>query len=224
MTDRIVLITGATGVLGTLAAHEFAAQGDSLALLSNDQVHLESIAGELNLPANRIHIQTIDLLDSEALQDSARLIGSKFGRVDVLIHLVGGWTGGKTIPETGSDELSFMLNQHVWTTFNLFQAFNPLLASSSQGRVISISSPLTVKPAAKMGVYSAAKAAQESLVLTLGEELRDKEVTANIIHVSSIDVKRNGKGTPPEEILSAIAFLCGSEANRITGARIPIYR
>jgi NAD(P)-dependent dehydrogenase (short-subunit alcohol dehydrogenase family) len=224
MTDRIVLITGATGVLGTLAAQAFARQGDSLALLSNDQGLLESIAGDLKLPDKRIFIQTIDLLDAPAVRESARIIGEKFGRVDVLVHLVGGWTGGKTLPDASPDDLSFMLNQHVWTTFNLFQAFSPLLASSSQGRVIAVSSPLTVKPVAKMGVYSAAKAAQENLVLTLGEELHSKGVTANIIHVKSIDVKHTGEGTLPEEILSILLFLSSSGAGRISGTRIPAYK
>ena len=224
MTDRVVVITGATGVLGMLTAQTFAAQGDALALLSIDQAQLDSLARGLNLPSDRILTLAVDLLDAQALQASAKAIIEKFDRVDVLIHLVGGWTGGKTLTEAGADELTSMLNQHVWTTFNLFQAFTPYLVNSKHGRVIAVSSPVTINPTAKLGIYAAAKSAQENLVLTLAEELRETSVTANVIQVKSIDVKRTGKGTTPEEIVSAIIFLCGSGAEKISGTRIPVYR
>ena len=116
-----------------------------------------------------------------------------------------------------------MLNQHAWTTFNLFQAFVPHLIASGWGRVLTLSVPLTVRPAAKMGAYAAGKSAQEALVTTLAEETRGRGVTANIIHVQSIDAKGTGKGTTPAEIVAAMMWLCSDEASKVTGARIPIY-
>ncbi len=142
-----------------------------------------------------------------------------------MIHLVGGWVGGKTIPESSRDDLEFMLNQHVWTTFNLFQSFVPKIASSNWGRVIIVSQPVTVKPAAKSAIYAAAKSAQESLALTLAEEFKDSGLTANIIHVKAIDIKGNAlrEGTSPAEIVSAMIYLFSEEANKINGVRLPLY-
>ena len=74
-----------------------------------------------------------------------------------------------------------------------------------------------------MGAYAAAKSAQETLVLTLAEELREQGVTANIIQVKAIDVKGTGKGTSPQEIVAAMTYLCSDEAAKVTGARIPVY-
>ncbi len=119
MKSKTIVITGATGVLGNLVAKTFAERGDNIVLLDRDQVKLDSLTASLNLPSNRIHAQTIDLLDAQALHDSAEAVHSKFGSIHALIHLVGGWVGGKTIPESSRDDLEFMLNQHVWTTFNL---------------------------------------------------------------------------------------------------------
>lgn len=222
MTDHVVLITGATGALGKLTAQTFAALGDSLVLLSRNQNELDSLACDLNLPSDQILTRTVDLLDSQALRDSSEAVEAKFGRVDVLIHLIGGWTGGKTIVETAVEDFSSMLNQHVWTTFHLFQAFVPQIAAN--GRVIIVSSPLATNPTAKMGAYAAAKSAQETLTLTLAEELRDQGVTANIIQVKSIDVKGTGKGTQPSEIVAKMEYLCSEEASKVTGTRIPIYK
>jgi len=220
MTKTIV-ITGATGVLGNLVARTFAERGHNIALLAHDQNKLDSLVTDLNLPKERLYTQTIDLLNGPAVHDSAKAVLSKFGSVHALIHLVGGWTGGKTIPESSKDDFEFMLNQHVWTTFHLLQVFAPHMAESKWGRVIIVSKPETVKPAAKTALYTAAKSAQESLVLTLAEEYKDSGLTANIIHVKSIDIK--GNGTTPAEIVSAMTYLFSDEANKVNGARIPLY-
>ncbi|MBK9211191.1 MAG: SDR family oxidoreductase [Anaerolineales bacterium] len=222
MTKTIV-ITGATGALGNLVAKTFAELGHNIALLDRNQIKLDSLTRDLNLPSERLYTQTIDLLNGPAVHDSAEAVVSKFGRIHALIHLVGGWTGGKTLPESSKDDFESMLNQHVWTTFHLLQAFAPHLAASQHGRVIIVSKPETVKPSAKTALYTAAKSAQESLVLTLAEEYKDSGLTANVIHVKSIDTKNEGKGTTPAEIVSAMTYLFSDEASKVNGARIPLY-
>ena len=223
MKNRVVVITGATGVLGQLATHTFAEGGASLALISDDQKKLEKLASELNLPDDRILTHTANLLDEKAVQDSAEAVSAKFGRVDGLIHLVGGWTGGKTLTEADADEFKFMLNQHAWTTIHLLRAFSPRLAQNGWGRVIAVSSPLANVPTAKMGAYAMGKAAQETLLMTLADEFAGTDVTANVIQVKAIDVKVTGKGTSPQEIVSAMLYLFSDEAGKVNGARIPLF-
>jgi NAD(P)-dependent dehydrogenase (short-subunit alcohol dehydrogenase family) len=222
--QRVIVITGATGALGNLAAHSFAECGASLALLDNNQEKLDELVRGLNLPEARLLTLVADLRSEEAVHSAAETVFAKFGRVDGLFHLVGGWTGGKTFSETSVDDLDFMLNQHVWTTFHLFRTFGPRLAANGWGRVIIVSMPLSVHPAPKMSAYAAGKAAQEALVETLAEELKDNGVTANIIHVKSIDVKGEGKGTTPAEIVASMLYLCSDEAAKINGVKIPLYR
>jgi NAD(P)-dependent dehydrogenase (short-subunit alcohol dehydrogenase family) len=222
--QRVVVITGATGGLGNLVAHSFAERGASLALLDHDQEKLDDLVRSLNLPETRLLTLVADLRNGDAVRFAAESVSAKFGRVDALFHLVGGWTGGKTISETSVDDLDFMLNQHVWTTFHLFQAFGPRLATNGWGRVLIVSMPLTIHPAPKMSAYAAGKAAQEALVQTLAEELKGNGVTANIIHVKSIDVKGEGKGTTPAEIVASMLYLFSEEASKISGAKIPLYR
>jgi short-subunit dehydrogenase len=223
MKAETIVITGATGILGNLVAKTFASNGHNIALLDRDQIKLDSLTRDLNLPSERLYTQTIDLLNGPAVHDSAEAVLSKFGRVSALIHLVGGWTGGKTIPESSVGDFESMLNQHAWTTLHLLQAFAPYLAASQHGRVMIVSMPVTVNPSAKMALYAAAKSAQESLVLTLAEEYKDSGLTANVIHVKSIDTKGDGKGTTPAEIVSAMTYLFSDEAGKVNGARIPLY-
>ena len=116
-----------------------------------------------------------------------------------------------------------MLGQHVWTTFHLFQSFTPQLVKNKWGRVIVVSASTVPNPPGNTGIYTAAKAAQENLVLTLSAELKDKGVTANIVQVRAIDTTGSGKGTTPEEIVAAMMYLFSDEASKISGARIPVY-
>ena len=224
MNDRVFVITGATGATGKAAARALAERGASLVLIGTDSSKLDALARDLNLPAARFLALTADLRNADAVHSAAEAVTVKFNRVDGLIHLVGGWVGGKTIAETSAHDFESMLSQHAWTTFYLFKEFGPLLAKNKWGRVIVVSAPTATTPQGKTSAYTAAKAAQENLVLNLAVELKESNVTTNIIQVKSIDVKGDGKGTTPDEIAASMLYLCSEEASQINGARIPLFR
>lgn len=220
---KVVVITGATGALGSETAQAFAARGHSLVLLGHDQNKLDELTRDLNLPADRLFASVIDLRDGNALHATAEAVAAKFGGVHALIHLVGGWVGGKTLIEASVQDLDFMIGQHIWTTFHLFQAFAPCLVKTGWGRVMIVSASTVPDPPGKTGTYTAVKAAQENLVLTLSAELQEQGVTANIIQVRAIDVDKKGTGTTPDEIVAAMMYLFSDEAAKVTGARLPLY-
>jgi NAD(P)-dependent dehydrogenase (short-subunit alcohol dehydrogenase family) len=221
--NKTILITGATGVLGKQTVQAFAAQGHSLVLLDHNQDRLDALRRDLNLSEERLLASMVDLRDGEAVRATAKIADAKFDGIHALIHLVGGWTGGKTLMESDAKDLDFMLGQHIWTTFHLFQAFAPQMVKNGWGRVIIVSASTVPHPPGKTGLYTAAKAAQENLVLTLAAELKEQGVTANIIQVRAIDVQNSGKGTTPEEIVAAMLYLFSDEAAKVNGARIPLY-
>ncbi|HET9589840.1 MAG TPA: SDR family oxidoreductase [Anaerolineales bacterium] len=221
--NRVVVITGATGALGIETAHAFAGRGHSLVLLDRNQDRLDALSRDLNLPEERLSASVIDLRDRDAIHAAAEAVSVKFGGAHGLIHLVGGWVGGKTIVDSGAEDLESMLGQHVWSTFHLFQAFAPQLAGNGWGRIMIVSSSTVPEAPATRGIYTAAKAAQENLVLSIGAELNESGVTANIIQVRAIDVKNEGTGTTPEEIAAAMLYLFSDEAARVNRARIPLF-
>jgi NAD(P)-dependent dehydrogenase (short-subunit alcohol dehydrogenase family) len=200
--------------------------------LDIDPARLDPLAAGLKLPESRLLAQTVDLLDPAATRSAAEAVAAKFGRIDILLHLVGGWTGGKTLVETPASDLEFMLKQHIWTTFNVLQAFVPHLVKNGWGRVAMITSPYAARPNAKSGPYAAAKAGQEALMLTLSQELKGTGVTANLLQAKSIDAKRekvsnptpdNASWTTPEELTASLLFLLSEEAGTINGAKIPMF-
>ncbi len=232
LENRVVLITGAAGGLGRVVTRTFAERGAQLALLGTQVDSLNSLVQELMLPVDRALPLAVDLSRADATRVAAEAVLQKFGRADILLHFVGGWAGGTAVTEVPASVVNDMLQQHLWTTFNVAQAFVPALVTNGWGRFIVISSPSAATPLAKGLPYSVGKAAQETLMLTLAEELKDTGVTANVLRVRAIDTKherdqartaKNAAWTTPEEIAATIVHLCSDAAGVINGARLPLY-
>jgi NAD(P)-dependent dehydrogenase (short-subunit alcohol dehydrogenase family) len=228
LDGRVVVITGATGGLGRVAARTFAEQGARLALVSGDQSKLDALVQGIGLPAERVLAHAADLRDPVAVGETVRVVTERYGGADVLLHLVGGWVGGTQIVETDAKDLGAMLDQHVWTTFHMLQAFVPVFVGRGWGRIVVVSSTVTSRPAAKQGVYAAA---EEMLIQTVAREVGSHGVTANVLQVRAIDVEHkrerqpsaaNASWSTPEEIAAAMLYLCSEEAGPVSGERLSL--
>ncbi len=232
LKNRTAVISGAGGELGAVLARDLASRGANLALLGRNAGKLEALRSALALPEARVLVQEADLANPAAAGAAAAAVAGKFARVDALLHLAGGWTGGKTLLEADPADLRSMLDQHVWTSFHAVRAFLPLLLANGWGRVIMIGTPFAARPNARGGPYAIGKAGQEALLLALSQELRGTGVTANLLQARTIDAKReklsaptaaNASWTTPEELSAAVLFLLSEEAGTINGARIPLF-
>jgi NAD(P)-dependent dehydrogenase (short-subunit alcohol dehydrogenase family) len=230
--NRVVVITGASGGLGRFAAQRFAEIGYDLALLGTKEDKLEELVRKLGLPSERYLSLALDLSIPVSAKKALEAVVKKFGKADILLHFVGGWLGGTPVARINPDDLATMIQQHIWTTFYLAQAFVPHFTANGWGRMVAISSPSVAETPATSSPYTVGKSGMEALLLTLANELRGTGVTANILRVRTIDVKherehdqtsKTATWTTPEEITSAILYLCSDEAGVVNGARIPLY-
>jgi len=229
---RVAVLTGATGMLGATIARELASRGVPLALLANDASKLKTLASSIAAPDACLFTRTVDLLDPAETRSAAEAILARFGRIDMLLHMVGGWVGGRSLLEVPPSDLTFMLNQHVWTSFNVVQAFVPHLIRNGWGRVIMVSSPYAARPKVGGGAFAIGKAGQEALMVALAQELKGTGVTANLLQADTIDGKReklsnptpaNSNWTTPEELSAAILYLLSEQTGTVNGAKIPMF-
>lgn len=229
--ERIVLITGATGPLGRAAAASFAADGARLGFVGTDGGRLEAMAADLELADGSWLPIVADLTDEAAARGAVAAAEDRFGRVDVVLHLVGGWTGGTPIAELGSDTLAEMLGRHVWSTFHVTRAVVPGMTTRGWGRVVAVTSSFTVNPTAGSAAYLVAKSGQETMIRVLAREVAGSGVTANLVAVKSIDAEhqrttsptaKNAGWTTPEEIIATIRYLCSDDAAAVNGQRIAL--
>jgi NAD(P)-dependent dehydrogenase (short-subunit alcohol dehydrogenase family) len=228
-TDRVVLITGATGVLGRETARVFAAQGDRLGLVGTDGERLAGVARDLGFADHRWVAGIGDLRQRAGAQAAVAAVTRAFGPVDVLIHLVGGYTAGTPIAELDPADVAGMLDQHLWSTLHVTQAVIPGMVERGWGRVLAVSPPVAAEPPPKFAPYAVGKAAEEVLLRTLAREVANAGVTVNIVIVKAIDEQgvrttdpKKASWTGPEEIAAVFRFLASDEAAAVNGARIPL--
>lgn len=232
LDNRVALITGATGTLGRVVSKSLGSQGARLVLKGRNLDTLNEAAAQLDLPNDRILKCVFEASKKEDADEAIRLAKEKFGGVDILIHLVGGWVGGQPLVNSSHKDVEDMLQQHLWSTLYLTQAFLPQALQNGWGRIIIVSSTVAVNPKANSGPYAIGKTAQETVIRTVAQETKGKGVTANILQINMIDSKHerennpsleNASWTTPEEIAAAILYLCSPEAGMVNGARIPLY-
>ncbi len=228
---QTVLVTGATGALGRVVVRRFAADGARLVLVGRREDRLRRVAEHAGLADDDWMPSLGELTDRAAAQAVVDAAVERFGRIDVLAHLVGGWAGGVPVADLDPDVLRTMLDQHLWTTLHVTQAAVPGMVERGFGRVLAVTSPFASNPAAKGASYAVAKAAQEALLRTLARETAGTGVTVNLVTVRTIDLRheretepttKNATWTTPEEIAEAFASLASPAGAAITGARIPL--
>jgi NADP-dependent 3-hydroxy acid dehydrogenase YdfG len=232
LEGRVLAIAGAAGSLGPAVAHRLAADGASLALTDRTQERLDALAGELDLPDERLDARVVDLLDEEAANAWPRALRERFGRVDGLLHLVGGWRGGEPLATASLEDYAWLHDLLVRTVQHTTRAFYDDIAASEHGRFVLVSSSQAQRPSGTNAAYAATKAAAEAWTLALANSFEESAATANILVVNAILTpamreqdpdSEHPSFTPAEDIAEAIAFLCSDATARMNGKRLALY-
>ena len=231
LDDRVIAIAGVGGGLGPLVAQRLADAGATVAGTDRSQETLDSLAVDLGLPPERWDARTVDLLDEDATRAWCTALVERFGRVDGLIHLVGGWRGGEPLHKASLDDWALLHDLLVRTVQHTTRAFHEQIAASPHGRFVLVSAKQAQAPTNANAAYAAAKAAAEAWTLAFADGLEPGGATANIIVVDAILTPRMREEnpdegfptfTPAEDISAGIAFLCSDAAKKMNGQRFPL--
>lgn len=232
LDGRVIAIAGAAGGLGPVVARRLAGAGAALALTDVDAGRLDSLAAELGLPEERWEARVVDLLDEGAARDWADFLRDRFGRVDGLLHLVGGWRGGEPLATAPLDDYAWLHDLLVRTVQHASRAFFEVLAASEHGRFVLVSSSQAQSPDGTNASYAATKAAAETWTLALADSFAETAATANIVVVNAILTPQMREAnpdkpyrtfTPAEDIAEAIVFLCSDQGAKMNGKRLQLH-
>ncbi|HET7702219.1 MAG TPA: SDR family NAD(P)-dependent oxidoreductase, partial [Candidatus Limnocylindrales bacterium] len=185
-TDRVAFIAGATGALGRAVASAFAADGLRLGLGGTDAGRLAAVASDLRLADDRWAAGVGNVSTADGAQAAARAVTERFGRIDILVHAVGGFEAGTPLVDVAPEGVQTQLDQHVWSTIHLVGATVPGMAERGWGRVVAVATAAAVNAPAGSGPYAAAKGAQEILLRSLAKEVGGRGVTVNLVAVRAI--------------------------------------
>jgi len=224
MKDRVVLITGAKGGLGSFVTQRFLATGATVVGASR------SISKEDFSAFNFVPFP-VDFTKAAAVREAVETVVSRFGKLDVLVHVLGGFAGGQTVAETDDATWEQMRDLNLTSAFYVLRAAIPHLRKSGNGRIIAIGSLTAVEPHAGLGAYVTFKSALAMLVRTVALENKDAGLTANLILPGTIDTPANRKAMPaadfskwvrPGDVADLASWLAEDRAAQVTGTVIPI--
>lgn len=226
-SQQTVVITGAGGHLGRAVAAAFGERGARLVLLGR---HVEALgqacphaAGTLALP--------VDLLDRAQVRSAIEQAVARFGGIDVLCHLAGGFQMGEAVHEISDESWDLLMDANARSLVPVAAAVVPHLLARGGGKVVTVGAAAAASGAAHMGAYAASKGALQRLTESLSAELKDKGINVNCVLPSIIDTPDNRAAMPhadpsrwvaPQALANVIVFLASDAAWAIHGAALPV--
>jgi NAD(P)-dependent dehydrogenase (short-subunit alcohol dehydrogenase family) len=227
-SGRVAVITGGFGALGRTVAMTAHQRGLQLALIDYAPAPPNGLAASLGPEA--LLLGGVDLTNPAAAAGAIGKVTERFGRIDALLNIAGGFRWIKIEDSSGEDwETLFRMN--VQTAANTCRAALPALKASGAGRIVNVGAGAAEKAAAGMGPYTATKAGVHRLTEALAEELKDDGVTVNAVLPSIIDTPQNRADMPgadvsrwvaPAALAEVMLFLASEPAGAVTGALVRV--
>jgi len=231
-SGKVVLVTGGTGALGREVCHAFLKAGALVAttyVIDEEIPALESKIGDLK---KNIFLIKKDLGNEKDVQALVSEIVKKYGRIDVLANVVGGYMAGKPVTEIDEKDWDTMMNLNLKTAFLLSKHVVAQMIRQSSGKVIHTAARPGLKGGGNDAAYVASKSGVIRLVESLAEEVKSKGINVNCILPGIIDTEPNRRAMPnadfskwvkPSEIARIILFLATEDSRPINGAAIPVF-
>jgi NAD(P)-dependent dehydrogenase (short-subunit alcohol dehydrogenase family) len=227
-SPRTVFITGAAGNLGLAAAQVFAHEGAQLVLLDRTPLSEASLAKLA--PAKCLPIG-LDLCDATQVAAAVAQALARFGRIDVLCNLTGGFAMGDAVHDTSDNTWDFLHEMNVRTLRNTNRAVVPQMLRQGGGKIVNVGAFSAQRGLAYMGAYAAAKSEVLRITEAMAAELRNKNINVNCVLPSILDTPQNRADMPdadpkrwvsPHDLAQVIAFLASDAARAIHGAAVPV--
>jgi len=223
---RTVMVTGAAGTLGSAVAAAFAGEGANLVLLDRREPRLPE-----GIDASACLVAPVDLLDAGQVSAAADLARRRFGAIDVLCNIAGGFRMGEAVHETSSDTWDFLFDLNARSVVHAARAVVPGMIARRSGRIVNVAAFAARHGVARMGAYCASKSAVVRLTEAMAAELREQGINVNCVMPTIIDTPENRRDMPdadpanwvgPADLAEVIRFLASPAAKAIHGAALPV--
>jgi NAD(P)-dependent dehydrogenase (short-subunit alcohol dehydrogenase family) len=225
LDGKTALITGAKGGLGSFVTEAFLAAGARVVGVSRS-------IQQTDFRQPEFVAMPMALSSADAARKLAHDAIARVGRIDALVHVMGGFAGGQSVAETDDATLETMLDLNYRAAFYVARAVLPHMRQQGSGRILAVASRQAVEPGAMVGAYSASKAALVALIRTIALENKDRGISANTVLPGTMDTPGNRVGDPnadrsnwvqPAQVAALLVHLASDNAAEITGAAIPVY-
>jgi len=223
-----VMITGASGNLGRAVAAAFEAAGAQVALVDRQRERLEKLYG---IESAQRQYLAADLTQAEGMLAAAKATMDRFGRIDVLCNIAGGFRMGPPVHETPDVDWTFLFDLNARTVVNAARAVVPRMLAAGGGKIVNVGAFGAQKGSADMAAYIASKSAVIRITESMAAELRERNVNVNCVLPTTLDTPENRAAMPkadpakwvaPADLANVIVFLSSDAARAVHGAAIPV--
>lgn len=231
-SNQVVVVTGGAGNLGAAVTRAFYREGARVAVIDRKREAAVEVLGDDVPEGEQCAYVAGNLTDESSVSEIVRQVMDRFGRIDVLVNVAGGYRGGMALHETPVETWDFLLNLNARTVYLMSRAVIPHMLEQRRGKIVSISARAALKGTAKSGVYNASKMMVIRLTESMSAELRHKGINVNCVLPGTMDTPANRAETPdadftkwvqPESMANVILFLASDAAADIHGAAVPVY-
>lgn len=177
LKGKVAVIFGGSGAIGTAIAKVFIREGAHVYLCARDLNKLQNIAAQLQKHEDVIHTVSVDVLDSQSINNTVAQITQDTGGLDLVINATSFiHNQGKEILELNLDEFVGGINPFLTAQFNISKAVVPFMGGDRGGTMISI-----VAPSARMAIpghlgHIVGCAGIEAFIKALASELGPKNI------------------------------------------------
>lgn len=175
--DKVVVITGGYGILGSSMSEYLAANGAKVAILGRSLEKGEALAREIREKGYNVTFFKSDVMDKASLECSRELIVKKYGKIDVLINAAGGNMPGAVIPpdktifDVDMDDFRKVIDLNLFGTVIPTLVFSQAMVKHRAGNIINIASMSSFRPLTRVMGYGVAKAAIANFTKYMAGEL-----------------------------------------------------
>ncbi|KXK48812.1 MAG: SDR family NAD(P)-dependent oxidoreductase [Phototrophicaceae bacterium] len=232
LDGKVVMVTGGGGNLGRGVAAVFSGYGARLALVDLQADRVNQIAAALPGGVESHAGFGGDLSTPEGVQAVIDAVLSRFGRIDALVHTVGGFSAGNPVHQESLDVLDGMINLNVRPLYLVGGAVaRHMLDRGEGGSIVFILARAGLKGAKNMAAYTASKAAATRVMESMAAELKEFNIHVNGVSPSTIDTPANresmpnadpGKWVTAAQVAEVCAFLCGGDTG-VYGANLEVF-
>ncbi len=232
MSDPVAVLTGATGWLGTALARRLFARGYRIGATYLIPDRADAFEKRFPYREDRLILRRVNAVEPDQLARFIKTVVARFGRIDAVGALVGGWAGGTDIAQTDDLRFDHMIDVNLRSAFYTLRAAIPYLEAGGGGRIFLVGSRASVDTPAGQAAYNIAKAGVVALAKTAALELEDSDITVNAILPSVIDTPGTRAALPyadyvtwptPDEIAAVAEYLLAGESGVVSGAAVPVY-
>lgn len=246
-SGKSMLLTGGTGGLGRNLIKYFLNCNLKLIIVTyRSEKEMQSLKSELanahsvqqqqksstSSSSTEIEFIQTDITNQGQVKNLISNIFEKYGQIHILVNLVGGYIGGKSIIELEESEWDKMMDINLKSAFLISKNIITKMIENRYGKLVHISSRTGIRAEGNDSAYAASKAGLVRFVESVSKEVKNYKININCILPTIIDTEDNRKAMPnadftkwlkPEDLSNVILFLCSDHSKLINGAAIPTY-